>query len=148
MRFNELFELNYQEIQGEIASAMDDAGYSRFVQWQPVLESKIFNMVSITIALQGYFAGMLESLLMTELDNIMVASSTTSSQRAIFDIIQFLQKNAKNKRGISTANIDLGQEGYRIEKASIFEWDEIYFLVIKDVYGTDRLYHIFATPIN
>ena len=113
------------EIQGKILSGMIDSGEFSHVKWKQLEANNKSPIPGIKPT------------------DTIVASSAWSAQDNIFGIIKFIQKNAHHKQPLR-----LSGQYKQIQKASVFHWEGIQFVVIRMRKAGETVYSIFAGPDN
>jgi len=110
------------EIQGKLLSGMMDTGEFSHVKWEQLEDADTSPIPGVKSA------------------GIIVTSSVWSAESSIFDIIKFIQKNAYRKHPIQATG------PYGIQKASVFHWEDIQFVVVRMRIAGETIYNIFAAP--
>ncbi len=147
MRLDELLEAGIKtgEIQATILSAMMDNDDFVQLSWVPFTKTAGYELMDHDPAFKQNMNRIFQRYMNSGLDDLLTVSTALNQQNKVFKIIKFIQQNAEDKRSINPSSFNLQIENYRIEKASVFKWNGIIFMVIKDVIPPgQRNYHIYA----
>jgi len=141
------------EIQGVLNLAMLDAGDLVVVSWKPFVTTDGHHALYKNPTVDYLVKGLVDRFLGSSAEDVMVASTVWSSDTSVLGILKFIQQHAQNKKGIDPRTIQVNTKGYSIDKLSMFWWNGIVFLVIKDITGNrmyggprDTHYTIYAAP--
>lgn len=142
----QLFEMTAGEIQGELLLGMMDADMYAAASWKFLTDTPLYDLINQDPNFKQNLNSIFRRYLGADMENIVSVSTVTSQRDDILKIIKFIQTHATNKVGIDPSSFGINVEHYSVNKASLFDWNGIKFLVIKDtIPPRDTNYHIYAS---
>ena len=133
------------EIQGELLVGMMDADMYASVQWKFLTGSPLYSLIQQDPSFKSMFDNIFKTHLGASMDEIVSVSTVTSDRSDILNIIKFIQTHATDKHSVNPSSFNINVDRYSVTKASVFVWNDIKFLVIKDMIPPrDVNYHIYA----